>query len=326
MFMNREVKTPLGVKVNSNYNIATPKSGVSSGSGSQTPINPGILGGFGNMLGGLGIFSNKQNPNTLNNTNEKPKSGFATNLVSNTGSKESSRTMSMAYGSESPTPVNFDTKYDLSPIQNEDFDYTNPQDIRNLLNKFLKSNFPTEKLTAFIKEVCGEYSELLFYAHKSLNEIRELEIVKDALNERYKKYYKYSTQLQNDVNDLKKLRGDLTNYSDNNSNISITDTKYTKEIENKYFNSQIEINKLKEQIERNEKKLSYVKDRESQIYSEYESFKLIFMKEIRNLRFDLDETIKQRNTMRNALIESKSYFNNIISNQLANSSVAASLN
>jgi len=41
---------------------------------------------------------------------------------------------------------------------------------------------------------------------------------------------------------------------------------------------------------------------------EYHSFKTIFVKELRNLRYDLIEMTKQRNLLRDVLIEFKEYF------------------
>jgi hypothetical protein len=61
--------------------------------------------------------------------------------------------------------------------------------------------------------------------------------------------------------------------------------------------------------------MNCIKSKDDQIISEYESFKIIFMKELRNLRFDLDEANKQKNLLRNVLVEFRSYFNNVISNQ-----------
>ena len=44
------------------------------------------------------------------------------------------------------------------------------------------------------------------------------------------------------------------------------------------------------------------------IHSEYLSFKIIFVKELRNLKFDLNEMTKQRNLLRDNLLEFKEYF------------------
>jgi hypothetical protein len=187
-----------------------------------------------------------------------------------------------------------------------EFDYSSVEDIRNLLNKFLKSNFSTEKLTAFIKEVCQEYSELLFFSNKSIIEIRELETVKNALNERYRRYHKLSQQLEAELTDMKKY---LVNSQQEDS--SKTDLKEKQNLEMKYLAAMNEVSMLRAQSETFMKKAEMIKFREEQMSSEYESFKIIFMKEIRNLKFDLEETIRQRDSLRDALIEFKGYFNNV---------------
>lgn len=62
---------------------------------------------------------------------------------------------------------------------------------------------PTEKLTAFIKEICLEYSELLYFSYRLTNEIREIELVKNCLNERFKKLNKICFQLEAELNEYK---------------------------------------------------------------------------------------------------------------------------
>ena len=57
-----------------------------------------------------------------------------------------------------------------------------------------------------------EFSELIFYTFKSINEIRELEIVKNALNERYKRYFHKSIQLEKEIEQIRKISN--ANYSD----------------------------------------------------------------------------------------------------------------
>lgn len=186
-------------------------------------------------------------------------------------------------------------------MEQYEFDYSKPDDIKNILNKFLKSNFSTEKLTAFIKEVCQGYSELLYFANKSVAEIKELELVKNALNERYRRYHKLSTQLENELNELNKKSKNNSDQENNNKNIEET-------LSEKYFSVLVENNKLREFSESNEKKLQMLKIKEEETASEYQSFKIIFLKEIRNLKFDLETVVKERDTLKTALIEFKNYF------------------
>lgn len=53
--------------------------------------------------------------------------------------------------------------------------------------------FSTEKFSAFINELCNEYSEFLYYSYKSYCEIKDLEIIKNTLNERYRMYYRLAS-------------------------------------------------------------------------------------------------------------------------------------
>ena len=130
--------------------------------------------------------------------------------------------------------------------------------------------------------------------------MKELEILKEALNERYLRYQKLSSQLQDEIAYLCKSKNanDEKILNKMNSNVS--------------SESSSELSKLKEKLETYEKKIDVFKDRELQITSEYDSFKIIFLKEIRNLKYDLDEAIRQRSLLRNVLIEFKSFFNSTI--------------
>lgn len=232
--------------------------------------------------------------------------------------------MSIALNSDHMSEIEKYDKFILSETANNhneyyEFDYVTPDEIKTLLNKFLKSSiyifnylgFSTEKLTGFIKEVCLEYSELLFFANKCINEIKELEIVKNALNERYKRYYKISNALETELSELKSdlRKGKIVVNDEFNDDKSLI-------IENKSRpENNYELQRLKEHVEVYEKTISLLKNKENQIYSDYQSFKTIFLKELRNQKFDLEEAIKQRDILRNVLVEFKGYFSNIISNQ-----------
>ena len=64
--------------------------------------------------------------------------------------------------------------------------------------------FSTEKFSAFINELCNEYSEFLYFSHKSYCEIKDLEIIKNTLNERYRMYFKAATNLEKTLSESKK--------------------------------------------------------------------------------------------------------------------------
>jgi hypothetical protein len=64
--------------------------------------------------------------------------------------------------------------------------------------------FSTEKFSAFINELCNEYSEFLYFSYKSYCEIKDLEIIKNTLNERYRMYFKAATNLDKTLSESKK--------------------------------------------------------------------------------------------------------------------------
>jgi hypothetical protein len=119
--------------------------------------------------------------------------------------------MSVAFASDNISEVDkFIVSESLGLTDLPEFEFNNSEEIRAILNRFLKSSnliiyleIPTELFSAFIKEVCAEYSELLFFSYKAISEIRDLEIIKNALNERYKRYFKLATNYEKEINELK---------------------------------------------------------------------------------------------------------------------------
>ena len=75
-----------------------------------------------------------------------------------------------------------------------------------MLFKYLTTNsLPQEKLNNFIKEIFNEYSDFLFSANKVLFEVKELEMVKYVLEERFNKYKTLYIQVENELMDFKKF-------------------------------------------------------------------------------------------------------------------------
>ena len=75
-----------------------------------------------------------------------------------------------------------------------------------MLFKYLTTNsLPQEKLNNFIKEIFNENSDFLFSANKVLFEVKELEMVKYVLEERFNKYKTLYIQVENELMDFKKF-------------------------------------------------------------------------------------------------------------------------
>jgi len=173
---------------------------------------------------------------------------------------------------------------------------------------------PTEKLTVFIKEVCLEYSELLYFCNKLMEELREIELVKNCLNQRYRKLNKICFKQESEIKEFKIGNG---NYSTKSSkaNIGNYSTKSTKNIENvveykyKLLNKENEFNLIRSDYENNKKIIEELKENEDKLKIENISIKSIFVKEIRSLKFDLENAVKQRDYLKSFMVDFKKQVN-----------------
>jgi hypothetical protein len=127
-------------------------------------------------------------------------------------------------------------------IENIYFDFNSADEIKNLLVQFFTSlkNSPTI-ITNFIAELINEYSDFIFYTQKTLLEIKELDIVKSAMHERFKKYHKICIELENELDDLQK-------FAKTNKEIKDILLKQKLEVEVKYTDSMTQITYLKDEL------------------------------------------------------------------------------
>jgi hypothetical protein len=130
----------------------------------------------------------------------------------------------------------------LNKSDDIDFDFNSSDEIKNLLVQFFTSlkNSPSI-ITSFIAELISEYSEFIFYTQKTLMEIKELDIVKSAMHERFKKYHKICIELENELDDLQK-------FAKTNKEIKDILLKQKLEVEVKYTDSMTQITYLKDEL------------------------------------------------------------------------------
>jgi hypothetical protein len=166
---------------------------------------------------------------------------------------------------------------------------------------------PTEKLTVFIKEICLEYSELLYVSNKLMDELRELDIVKNCLNERYRKLNKICFQQEAEIKELK-----INKLNPINNLIIKSMGKNTENVDEYKFklsNKENEFNMLKMDLENNKRYINELRENQDKLKAENYSMKNLFVKEIRTLKFDLENAIKQRDQLKNFLGDFKKQVN-----------------
>lgn len=130
-----------------------------------------------------------------------------------------------------------DTSYPLY-IQ---FDFSNADEIKGLLTSYLLGKFTSNQISLFISKIISNYSDLVCTAYNTLKEIKELDIVKYALQNKLKRLRKINTDLGAEINDLKC-------FSETNKTIKDILIKQKNDVEIKYHDSVSQIINYRQEI------------------------------------------------------------------------------
>ena len=121
------------------------------------------------------------------------------------------------------------------------FDFSNSDEIKGLLTSYLIGEFSNTNISNFITKILSNYSDLIFTAYNTLKEIKELDIVKNALHNKLKKLRKINTDLEAEIDDLKR-------FSETNKIIKDILIKQKNDVEIRYNDCVSQIINYKEEI------------------------------------------------------------------------------
>lgn len=121
------------------------------------------------------------------------------------------------------------------------FEYQNRDEINGLLTSYLMGNFTNNQRNNFIAKILSNYSDIIYTSYKTLKEIRELDMVKYALHYKYKKLRKLNTDLEAEIEDLKR-------FGETNKTIKDILIKQKCDVEIKYNDSISQLIIYKEEI------------------------------------------------------------------------------
>jgi hypothetical protein len=124
------------------------------------------------------------------------------------------------------------------------FDFQNRDEINGLLSSYMIGNFTNNQRNNFISQVLSNYSDILYTSYSTLKEIRELDMVKYALHFKYKKLRKLNTDLEAEIEDLKR-------FGETNKTIKDILIKQKCDVEIKYNDSISQLIIYKEEIKVN---------------------------------------------------------------------------
>ena len=188
------------------------------------------------------------------------------------------------------------------------FEFNTAEEIKVLIGYFLKAKLDKENYTKFMQYFIDEFAELLFNCFESLKELKELDIVNLALNARIKRYGFLMKEMQYDIENL-------SQYANSSKEVKENLTKLKNDIEVKYNGSLMQISQLiKEKndlIMKDEenKKLNELKDKE------FEEFKGKILNEYKNVEKNYNFTVKERDLLKNAMIDFRNYLMNFVNDK-----------
>ena len=319
-FLNKDVKIPLG------FNPSKLKSK------NQNYQNEQINEQENNQGYGYNIFSGITNMFSYGNKQTKIENKSPNKIMSSNNSKGGS------FSSTNGTIVSQDliqqnlNEYDeqlIKDLNNNDiginslyeFDFQTAEDIKMFLNKFLKYEFPVEKLTAFIRELCNGYADLLFSSNIILKEVKELEFVKNALNERYKYFNQLCLDYEKKMKNMNGVAYIESKFNQKNKESSFSKSNINEnfiEKNNESKKGDDDIDSLKKEIENNkmyiniaQQKADYYKEKYSSCKNEFDDFKNIFLNENRNLKFKLESSLKEKDELNKKIIEFNKFYQQI---------------
>lgn len=196
----------------------------------------------------------------------------------------------------------------LEPI---DFKYS-VYDLIKLFKDYPKMKLDPNEMSSFFNELIKWYSETLVQVSLILTEIKELHDIKTALNARYKAYIKHSKKLEDENKSLVEKIDKFADLRNENENLKKQRTALEKSVQE----LKTEKNHMQGNLGENQKQVTIYKQKWLDGEAEFSRYKQIIKSEFRNLRFELSEVEKERDELRDLLINFKKFCetNNIIEN------------
>lgn len=200
-----------------------------------------------------------------------------------------------------------ENEYLLNHLQqlNIKFEYKSKEDIINLINKIYITNFTGDFIKEFNSELVKNFSSILFYSNEAINDIKEIDYLKDLINKRFEKYYKLNKELEEEVESLR-------SYNKTNKDIKEILLNQKNELEMKYSSFKGELILQQQEIVKKQKEIQMIESEmmkkkkendflKNKLVSEYNRFKSemesikIEKMEILNSIFDIRKFILRLN-------------------------------
>jgi len=194
---------------------------------------------------------------------------------------------------------------------NVKFEYNNSDKIKELLNEFFGCQLPQPSYKNFISKICETFSDLLYASFVALNDIKNLEIIVYAL---YCRYMKFKLKIE----DLQSVIEDLNHFADSSRQIKEMLSKSKNELEFKYTNSKMTISQLNSVINKKDDEIKNINLKLKEKDEKYNKFKNEIINEYNKIKDEFNFTKKERDSIKEILIELKNFFVKVVTGELLN--------
>ena len=128
----------------------------------------------------------------------------------------------------------------------------------------------------------------------------------------YCRYMKYKTKIE----DLQGVIEDLNHFAESSRQIKEMMTKAKNELEFKYTNSVMTISQLNNNINKKDEEIIKIKSELKEKEQNYDKFKNDIIKEYKVIKDEFYFTKKERDTIKDILLELKNYFIKVVTGEL----------
>lgn len=188
------------------------------------------------------------------------------------------------------------------------FDYSSPEEIRELLDMFFRAKLSKDHYANFLKCIVEEFSALLYDSFETIKEAKEMEIVTRAIMVRYNKALMRVNEITEEINDLSK-------FAKSSKEIKEMLLKQKSEVEIKYNDSLIQISSLLNEKEKYKKTIEDIDKERVNCEKEFEEFKAKLINEFKAIQNESKLIVRERDALKGTLIDFKNFFMKFVNDE-----------
>ena len=181
------------------------------------------------------------------------------------------------------------------------FDFTSKEEIKSLLDLFFRAKLSKDNYATFLQRIVEEFSGLLYDSFTSLKEIKEIEIVCRSMEIRQLK-------MRNQIEELSCEVKDLNKFAKSSKEIKEMLLRQKSEVELKYNDALIQIASMTTEKERMKKNIEDIDRERITAEKEFNELKMKLINEFKQVQNETEGLKKERDVLRNTLIDFKNFF------------------